>query len=59
MEQQVRLAETGEVAADKILEDEETPKQMEFGELVDEIENELADDVEDDGSGVPPAPDLG
>ena len=59
LEQQVRLAETGEVAADKILEDEETPKQMEFGELVDEIENELADDVEDDGSGVPPAPDLG
>ena len=59
LEQQVRLAETGEVAADRILEDEETPKQMEFGELVDEIENELADDVEDDGSGVPPAPDLG
>ena len=59
LEQQVRLAETGEVAADKILEDEETPKQMEFGELVDEIENELTDDVEDDGSGVPPAPDLG
>ena len=59
LEQQVRLAETGEVAADKILEDEETPKQMEFGELVDEIESELADDVEDDGSGVPPAPDLG
>ena len=59
LEQQLRLAETGEVAADKILEDEATPKQLEFGELVDEIENELVDDVEDDGSGVPPAPDLG
>ncbi|MCH1443247.1 MAG: hypothetical protein L7U53_05190 [Candidatus Poseidoniaceae archaeon] len=59
LEQQVRLAETGEVAADKILEDEETPKQMEFGELVDEIESELVNDVDDDGSGVPPAPDLG
>ena len=55
----MRLAEIGEVAADKILEDEATPKQLEFGELVDEIENELVDDVEDDGSGVPPAPDLG
>ena len=59
LEQQVRLAETGEVAADKILEDEATPKQIEFGELVDEIESELVNDVEDDGSGVPPAPDLG
>jgi hypothetical protein len=59
LEQQVRLAETGEVAADKILEDEVTPKQLEFGELVDEIESELVNDVEDDGSGVPPAPDLG
>jgi hypothetical protein len=59
LEQQVRLAETGEVSADKILEEEATPKQLEFGELVDEIENELVDDVEDDGSGVPPAPDLG
>lgn len=59
LEQQLRLAETGEVTADKILEDEATPKQLEFGELVDEIENELIDDVEDDGSGVPPAPDLG
>ncbi len=59
LEQQVRLAETGEVAADKILEDEATPKQLEFGELVDEIESELVNDVEDDGSGVPPAPDLG
>jgi len=58
LEQQVRLAETGEVAADKILEDEATPKQIEFGELVDEIESELVNDVEDDGSGVPPAPDL-
>ena len=58
LEQQVRLAETGELAADKILEDEATPKQLEFGELVDEIESELVDDVEDDGSGVPPAPDL-
>ena len=54
LEQQVRLAETGEVAADKILEDEATPKQIEFGELVDEIESELVNDVEDDGSGVPP-----
>ena len=59
LEQQVRLAETGEVAADKILEDEATPKEIEFGELVDEIESELVNDVEDDGSGVPPAPDLG
>ena len=59
LEQQVRLAETGEVAADKILEEESTPKQIEFGELVEEIETELIDDVEDDGSGVPPAPDLG
>ena len=59
LEQQVRLAETGELAADKILEDEATPKQLEFGELVDEIESELVDDVGDDGSGVPPAPDLG
>ena len=59
LEQQVRLAETGEVSADKILEDEATPKQIEFGELVDEIESELVNDVEDDGSGVPPAPDLG
>ena len=59
LEQQVRLAETGEVTADKILEDEATPKQIEFGELVDEIESEFVNDVEDDGSGVPPAPDLG
>ncbi len=59
LEQQVRLAETGEVSADKILEDEATPKQLEFGELVDEIESQLVNDVEDDGSGVPPAPDLG
>lgn len=58
LEQQVHLAETGEVAADKILEDETTPKQLEFGELVDEIESEFVNDVEDDGSGVPPAPDL-
>ena len=59
LEQQVRLAETGEITADKILENESTPKELEFGELVDEIESELVDDVEDDGSGVPPAPDLG
>lgn len=58
LEQQLRLAESGEVAADRILEDEATPKQLEFGELVDEIESELVHDVEDDGSGVPPAPDL-
>ena len=58
LEQQVHLAETGEVAADKILEDETTPKQLEFGELVDEIESEFVNEDEDDGSGVPPAPDL-
>ena len=58
LEQQVRLAETGELPADKILEDEATPKQIEFGELVDEIESELVNEVEDDGSGVPPAPEL-
>ncbi len=58
LEQQVRLAETGEVTADKILEDEATPKQLEFGELVDEIESEFVNEDEDDGSGVPPAPDL-
>ena len=59
LEDQLRRAETGEVSADQILVDESTPKQVEFGELVDEIENELGDEPEDDGSGVPPAPDLG
>ena len=58
LEEQLRRAESGEVSADKILEDEATPKQVEFGELVDEIESELEDQPEDDGSGVPPAPDL-
>ncbi len=58
LEEQLRRAESGEVSADKILEDEATPKQVEFGELVDEIESEIEDQPEDDGSGVPPAPDL-
>ena len=59
LEEQLRRAESGEVSADQILADEATPKQVEFGDLVDEIENELGDVPEDDGSGVPPAPDLG
>ena len=58
LEEQLRRAESGEVSADQILIDEATPKQIEFGDLVDEIENELGDEPEDDGSGVPPAPDL-
>ena len=59
LEEQLRRAESGEIGADDILKDESTPKQVEFGELVDEIESELVDQPEDDGSGVPPAPDLG
>ena len=59
LEEQLRRAESGEIGADDILRDESTPKQVEFGELVDEIESELVDQPEDDGSGVPPAPDLG
>ena len=59
LEEQLRRAESGEVGADQILADEATPKQVEFGDLVDEIESELGDEPEDDGSGVPPAPDLG
>lgn len=59
LEEQLRRAERGEIGADDILKDESTPKQVEFGELVDEIESELVDQPEDDGSGVPPAPDLG
>ena len=59
LEEQLRRAERGEIGADDILRDESTPKQVEFGELVDEIESELIDQPEDDGSGVPPAPDLG
>ena len=59
LEEQLRRAERGEVAADQILADEATPKQVEFGDLVDEIESQLDDEPEDDGSGVPPAPDLG
>jgi hypothetical protein len=59
LEEQLRRAESGEVGADQILVDEATPKQVEFGELVDEIENEFGGESEDDGSGVPPAPDLG
>ena len=58
LEEQLRRAESGEVAADQILIDESTPKQVEFGELVDEIESEVGTEPEDDGSGVPPAPDL-
>ena len=58
LEEQIRRSESGEVSADQILADEATPKQVEFGELVDEIESEIADQPEDDGSGVPPAPDL-
>lgn len=58
LEDQIRRSESGEVSADQILADEATPKQVEFGELVDEIESEIADQPEDDGSGVPPAPDL-
>ena len=59
LEEQLRRAESGEVSADQILLDETTPKQVEFGDLVDEIESEIGDEPEDDGSGVPPAPDLG
>ena len=59
LEEQLRRAESGEIGAEDILRDESTPKQVEFGELVDEIESELVDQSEDDGSGVPPAPDLG
>jgi hypothetical protein len=59
LEEQLRRAESGEVGADQILADEATPKQVEFGELVDEIESEFGGEPEDDGSGVPPAPDLG
>lgn len=59
LEEQLRRAERGEIGANDILKDESTPKQVEFGELVDEIESELVDQPEDDGSGVPPAPDLG
>jgi len=58
LEEQIRRSESGEVSADQILVDEATPKQVEFGDLVDEIESEIADQPEDDGSGVPPAPDL-
>ena len=58
LEEQVRRAESGEVSADQILVDESTPKQVEFGDLVDEIESEVGTDPEDDGSGVPPAPNL-
>tara|TARA_B100001287_G_scaffold158925_1_gene133571 strand:- start:146 stop:1498 length:1353 start_codon:yes stop_codon:yes gene_type:complete len=59
LEEQIRRSESGEISAAQILADEATPKQVEFGDLVDEIENELGDEPEDDGSGVPPAPDLG
>ena len=59
LEEQIRRSESGEISAAQILADEATPKQVEFGDLVDEIENELGDGPEDDGSGVPPAPDLG
>ena len=59
LEEQLRRAESGEVSADQILVDEATPKQVEFGDLVDEIESEVGNEPEDDGSGVPPAPDLG
>lgn len=59
LEEQLRRAERGDIGANDILKDESTPKQVEFGELVDEIESELVDQPEDDGSGVPPAPDLG
>ena len=58
LEEQLRRAESGEVGADQILIDESTPKQVEFGELVDEIESEVGTEPEDDGSGIPPAPDL-
>ena len=58
LEEKLRLAESGQVGADQILVDEATPKQVEFGDLVDEIESEIEDQPEDDGSGVPPAPDL-
>ncbi|CAI8401801.1 MAG: Uncharacterised protein [Candidatus Poseidoniaceae archaeon] len=59
LEEQIRRSESGEISAAQILVDEATPKQVEFGDLVDEIESELGDEPEDDGSGVPPAPDLG
>ena len=59
LEEQIRRSESGEISAAQILADEATPKQVEFGDLVDEIESGLDDEPEDDGSGVPPAPDLG
>ena len=59
LEEQIRRSESGEISAAQILADEATPKQIEFGDLVDEIESEIGDEPEDDGSGVPPAPDLG
>ena len=59
LEEQIRRSESGEISAAQILADEATPKQVEFGDLVDEIESGLGDEPEDDGSGVPPAPDLG
>jgi len=58
LEEQLRRAESGEISASQIIADEATPKQVEFGDLVDEIESEIADLPEDDGSGVPPAPSL-
>ena len=59
LEEQIRRSESGEISAAQILADEASPKQIEFGDLVDEIESEIGDEPEDDGSGVPPAPDLG
>lgn len=59
LEEQIRRSESGEVSAAQILADEATPKQVEFGDLVDDIESQFVDEPEDDGSGVPPAPDLG
>ena len=59
LEEQIRRSESGEISADQVIAEESTPKQVEFGDLVDEIESELGDEPEDDGSGVPPAPDLG
>ena len=58
LEEQIRRSESGEISAAEILAAEATPKQVEFGDLVDEIESELGNEPEDDGSGVPPAPDL-
>ena len=59
LEEQIRRSESGEISASDLLAAEATPKQVEFGDLVDEIESELGNEPEDDGSGVPPAPDLG